>query len=88
LLKVNQKVPHPDWPAQPAITWGTALSSKQFGRLLRHRRRPCLQASAGALLSVAKHPPSATFTPAETVDYATVTVTNTRVVSPAPYITM
>lgn len=84
MLKVNRKVPHPDWPAPAAISFGTALSSKQLNAYSGIAGTFVYTPAAGTVLSVGTHTLSATFTPTDTVDYATVTVTNTITVNPAP----
>lgn len=87
-LKVNQKTPTPAWPKPAAITYGTALGSKQLDAVSGVAGTFAYTPAAGTVLTAGTHTLSALFTPTDTVDYTTATVTTTITVNPAtPVIT-
>lgn len=83
-LKVNQKLPHPDWPSPAAITYGTALGAKQLDAYSAIPGKFVYNPAAGTVLNVGTHTLAATFTPTDTLDYATVNVNTTITVNSAP----
>ena len=86
-VTVNQAIPTIVWANPASITYGTALSATQLNATTSPvvagtfaytpAAGTVLTAGAGQTLSV-------TFTPTDTVDYATVTATATVTVTPAP----
>lgn len=87
-VKVNQKVPTPAWPKPAAITYGTALGAKQLDATSGIAGTFSYTPAAGTILSAGTQTLSALFTPTDTVDYKTATVTTTITVNPAkPVIT-
>jgi len=81
-LTVSQVKPHITWTKPAAITYGTALSSTQLNaKVTSPPGTFTYSPPAGTQLSVGTHTLSATFTPTDAIDYATVSMTTTLTVS-------
>jgi hypothetical protein len=81
-LQVNQVVPKITWAKPAAITYGTALSSTQLNATASVPGTFVYTPSAGTVLAAGTQTLSVTFTPTNTTDDETVTVTNTITVNP------
>jgi hypothetical protein len=87
-LTVNKVTPAITWPAPKAITYGTALSGTQLNATSTVAGTFAYSPAAGTVLSAGQHTLTATFTPTNTTDYATVTANVTLTVNPAPSFTL
>jgi hypothetical protein len=85
---VNKATPTVTWPAPASIVYGTALSSAQLNATASVPGTFAYNPAAGEVLAAGKHEISATFTPRNTADEATVQATVSLTVSKAtPIIT-
>ena len=82
-LQVNQATPKITWAKPSAITYGTALSSTQLDAAASVSGSFVYSPAAGAILTAGAQTLSATFTPTDTVDYATATDSVTITVNQA-----
>ena len=80
-LMVNQATPTITWAAPAAIPYGTALSAVQLDAVANTAGSFSYSPSIGQVLPVGSQTLSVTFTPADTVDYATATASVTITVS-------
>jgi hypothetical protein len=81
-LQVNQVVPKITWAKPAAITYGTALSGTQLDATASVPGAFVYSPPAGTVLAAGAQTLSVTFTPTNTTDDETVTVTNTITVNP------
>jgi hypothetical protein len=72
-LQVNQATPKITWAKPAAITYGTSLSSTQLSATASVPGSMTYSPDAGSILTVGVQTLSVTFTPIDTVDYATET---------------
>lgn len=79
---VYQSPPVITWPAPKAIAYGTPLSGTQLDATANTAGSFVYSPAAGTVLSVGQHTLTAIFTPTDTVDYSTATVTVTLTVFP------
>ena len=87
-LAVGQATPTITWPSPAAITYGTVLGATQLDATASTTGTFVYTPAAGATLGAGTQTLSVTFTPADTTDFTTVTVTTTLVVNKAtPVIT-
>jgi hypothetical protein len=87
-LLVNKAAPVITWATPAAITYGTALSATQLNATASVQGTFAYNPASGALLTAGTHQLSATFTPTDLTDYATVTANVNLTVSQAtPVIT-
>jgi hypothetical protein len=87
-LVVNQATPTAKWIAPAAIPYGTALGSTQLDPTATVPGSFTFTPAAGTVLTVGTQTLSAVFTPTDAVDYASVTVKTSIVVSKgAPAVT-
>jgi hypothetical protein len=83
LLTVNQATPVVTWATPAAISYGTALSATQLNATANIAGTFAYSPALGAVLTAGTHIITATFTPADSTDYATVTSTVTLSVNQA-----
>jgi len=79
-LQVNQAIPKITWPKPAAITYGTALSGTQLDATASVPGSFVYSPPAGTVLAAGTQTLSVTFTPSDTIDYATATDTVTLTV--------
>lgn len=82
-ITVNPVTPTVTWASPAAITYGTALSSAQLNASASVGGTFVYTPAAGAILNAGVQTLSATFYPADGIDYTTVTSTVTITVNPA-----
>lgn len=82
-LQVNPATPKITWAKPSAITYGTALSSKQLNATASVAGGFVYSPPTGTVLSAGSHTLSVTFTPTNTTNYTTATATVTLVVNKA-----
>jgi hypothetical protein len=70
-LTVNQAIPTIVWPTPKAITYGTALGGTQLNASTRVAGTFAYSPASGTVLNAGTQVLTATFTPTDTVDYAT-----------------
>jgi hypothetical protein len=80
-ISVTQAVPVVTWPALSTITSGTALSSAQLNAIANIPGTFSYTPSAGTVLPVGTSTLSVTFTPSDTVDYESVSASNSTSVT-------
>ncbi|MFZ1159869.1 MAG: hypothetical protein WAO10_18940 [Candidatus Sulfotelmatobacter sp.] len=83
LLVVNQAAPTISWATPAPITYGTALSALQLNAVSNVAGGFMYNPAAGTVLNAGAQILSATFTPADTVDYSTAVATVTLTVNRA-----
>ena len=87
-LAVGQATPTITWPSPAAITYGTVLGASQLDATASTTGAFVYTPAAGVTLGAGTQTLSVKFTPADTTDFTTVTVTTTLVVNKAtPVIT-
>jgi hypothetical protein len=74
-LTVTKATPVITWPAPASITYGTALSGAQLNATASIPGRFSYAPAAGEVLAAGSHTLTATFTPSDSTDYATVQTT-------------
>ncbi len=84
ILTVNQVTPVITWATPAAITYGTALSSKQLDAKASVAGTFAYSPAAGTVPALGTDELSVIFTPTNSTDYATVTATVELAVNPAP----
>ncbi len=82
-LVVTQATPAITWPTPAAIPYGTALSATQFDASSTVAGTFVYTPAAGTVLGAGSRTLSVTFTPTDTTDYSTATVSVTLVVTQA-----
>jgi hypothetical protein len=74
-LTVNRATPSITWPVPAAITYGMALSATQLNATANVPGTLSYSPAAGTVLSAGTQQLTVTFTPTDTMDYATATTT-------------
>ncbi len=82
-LSVTQATPVVTWPTPGSMTYGSALGAAQLNAVASVPGTFSYSPGAGTVLAAGSQSLSATFTPADAVDYKAVTVTNSVSVTPA-----
>jgi hypothetical protein len=82
-LTVNQATPTITWPAQVAVSYGTALGAGQLNATSSVAGTFAYSPALGTVLTAGSQTLKAIFTPADTADYTTATATVTLTVNQA-----
>jgi len=82
-LQVNQATPQITWANPAAITYGMTLSGAQLNATASVPGAFVYNPASGSLLTAGQHTLSVTFTPADTLDYTSVSATVTQQVNQA-----
>ncbi len=82
-LSVTQATPVVTWSTPGSMTYGSALGAAQLNAVASVPGSFSYSPGAGTVLAAGSQSLSATFTPADAVDYKAVTVTNSVSVTPA-----
>ena len=82
-LSVKQAAPLVTWPTPGSMTYGSALGGAQLNAVAAVAGSFTYSPGAGTVLAAGSHSLSATFTPADAVDYKAITVTNSVSVAAA-----
>ena len=82
-LSVTQAIPTVTWSPPASMTYGSALGSAQLNAAATVAGTFSYSPGAGTLLAAGSQSLSATFTPADAVDYKAVTATTSLLVAPA-----
>jgi hypothetical protein len=83
-LTVGQATPAITWTNPASISYGTALTSNQLNATASVPGSFAYDLTNGAVLDTGSNTLSVTFTPADTVDYSSITASVNLFVSPAP----